>query len=252
MPEFTRVSGTVSYDLPGRAAKPGKKRQTFKIYGQNRLLNDGYKGVIAGKTGYSTLAGRTFWVAAKRHGHTVIVTLMGITEETETAARKLMSWGLANDPVATPVGVLVDPVETHTGGGGPSASPAAANAGGGGGIAAAGPAAQGSSSPSTGLLLLGLFLLAALVVVAVEVFWRRRRRRSPAAPAADPPPVPAPAGPEPVSAPATAAPTGSVVVKQPAPGQPPAEDPGPAEHARPAPVAPTGNVRVVRPPSRPD
>lgn len=270
MPEFTRVSGTVSYDLPGAMPKkPGKKRSTFKIYGENRLLNHGYKGVIAGKTGYTTLAGRTFWVAAKRHGHTVIVTLMGIGESTETAAEKLMTWGLANDPVAAPVGVLVDPVEESAAApGGPSAAPTGPE-GAGSGVAAAGAATQPASSSGTGLLLLGLLLLAVVAVVAFEMFWRRRRRgradgqvddgpgevpAPAAAPVASMDAAPAPlAEVPPATRPEPAAPTGSVVVRPPDPQPSVTEaDPGPAERARPAPVEPTGNVRVVRPPSRPD
>ena len=45
------------------------------------------------KTGYTTVAGRTFVAAAERDGRTIIVSLMGIVEPTDAAATKLLNWG---------------------------------------------------------------------------------------------------------------------------------------------------------------
>ena len=48
--------------------------------------------------------------AAKRGGHTLVVTLMGVTEPTVNAASKLLTWGFRAEAHVTPVGTLVDPV----------------------------------------------------------------------------------------------------------------------------------------------
>ena len=61
------------------------------------------------KTGYTTLARNTFIGAARRNGHTLVVTLMdsphGITED----ATKLLDWGFSSYSALTPVGTLVEP-----------------------------------------------------------------------------------------------------------------------------------------------
>jgi D-alanyl-D-alanine carboxypeptidase (penicillin-binding protein 5/6) len=61
------------------------------------------------KTGYTTLARNTFIGAARRNGHTLVVTLMnsphGITED----ATKLLDWGFTSYNALTPVGTLVKP-----------------------------------------------------------------------------------------------------------------------------------------------
>ena len=90
--------------------KAGKKRKTFELWNQNPLLREGYRGVLGVKTGYTTLAGRTFVGAAKRGDHTLVVTLMGVTEPTVDAASKLLTWGFHEEAHVTPVGTLVDPV----------------------------------------------------------------------------------------------------------------------------------------------
>ena len=73
----------------------------------------GYKGAIGGKTGFTSLAHRTYWGAASRGGHTLVVTLFQIHEPTEAAARKLLNWGFANLATVTPVGTLVGPLDSR-------------------------------------------------------------------------------------------------------------------------------------------
>jgi D-alanyl-D-alanine carboxypeptidase (penicillin-binding protein 5/6) len=108
-PDFARYASMVKADFPGKAS-PSGKRATFEIQTQNRLLRDGYPGAIGVKTGFTTNAGRTFVGAAQRGDRTLIVSLMGITEPTEDAARKLLDWGFVNDGrVTAPVGTLVEP-----------------------------------------------------------------------------------------------------------------------------------------------
>jgi len=61
------------------------------------------------KTGYTTLARNTFVGAARRNGHTLVVTLMnaphGITED----ASNLLTWTFTNYGKLKPVGTLVKP-----------------------------------------------------------------------------------------------------------------------------------------------
>ena len=108
---FRTYVSTLEHDFPGRPAKSGKKRHTFELWNQNPLLREGYRGALGVKTGYTTMAGRTFIGAAKRGDRTLVVTLMGVTEPTTTAAKKLLTWGFHEADHVTPVGLLVDPVE---------------------------------------------------------------------------------------------------------------------------------------------
>ncbi len=243
LPEFVQVSGTVSYDLPGRMVKAGKKRPTFKIYGQNRLLNDGYRGVIAGKTGYTTLAGRTFWVAAKRGGRTVLVTLMGITEATETAAAKLLTWGLRNDGRTTPVGTLVNPVSAPATGADDPANGEGLGTGATGAAAPVSPPDAAAESTGPGTPLLVAVVIAALLLL---LLLAARRRNAPASGRGGAEPEPA--------APAAREPAEPAVVPPPAAPVPPAPAPDPVGPPPRSPRAdqPTGNVRIVRPPHRRD
>lgn len=98
-----------TYASAARATFPDVKgRGRHPIYTTNRLLLHGWKGVIGVKTGFTSQAGRTYVGAATRGGRTLIVTLMGIRESSEDAARKLLAWGFDNAEAVTPVGQLVD------------------------------------------------------------------------------------------------------------------------------------------------
>lgn len=178
--DFAAYASTIEADFPGRMPKkPGKKRPTYKIYTQNRLLLHGFDGAIGVKTGYTTNAGRTYVGAATRDGRTLIVTLMQITEPTEDAAAKLLDWGFANADKVTPVGVLVDPVDPDAPPSDPSQGTVAPAAGGGDVAVAAGPGSVGTSV--TGgvpgwlwALVLGLAVLAAVAALRVRAAARVR------------------------------------------------------------------------------
>ena len=79
------------------------------IYNQNPLLLEGYRGILGVKTGYTTEAGRTFVAAVRRGDRTLIVALMDIVEPSETAAKRLFSWGFSNGDAVTAVGSLDEP-----------------------------------------------------------------------------------------------------------------------------------------------
>ena len=109
IPDFRTVTTTRSYDFPGFMPKAGQTRKTFKTFTENRLLRHNYRGIAGGKTGFTSLAHRTFWGAAERNGHLLIVTLFQIHEPTEKAATSLLNWGFANRTRVQPVGTLVSP-----------------------------------------------------------------------------------------------------------------------------------------------
>ncbi len=189
-PDFATVTRTVSYDFPGRVAKAGAKRSTYKIYTQNRLLLHGYPGAVGGKTGFTSLAHRTFWGAAERGGHTLVVTLFQVRQPTEQAAKALLSWGFANRTKVTPVGTLVDPIQ-------PSAEPTPAGSASAAGAGTDGTSAIALGSGSTAVSLGGTLrlLVVALVLVLLVgalVWWflRRRGRTGTSGPVLLAPPAP--------------------------------------------------------------
>jgi D-alanyl-D-alanine carboxypeptidase (penicillin-binding protein 5/6) len=252
-PAFAELTRTVSYDFPGRPVKAGKKRTTYKIYTQNRLLTRGYDGAIGGKTGYTTLAGRTFWGAATRDGRTLVVTILKARGRTEDGARALLDWGFANADTVTPVGTLVEPGQEPAVA--PSVQPVT-GAGAGVGASAAVPASDSSTSLLPWLLV-GLLLLAG---VGVALWGRvhdaaRGRGAQPAPDDQRPGTAPTPTAPAAAAAPAAAprAPSGSsagssagrhvgsgsVTVRSSRPGAP--------AHAAPTPSSPAEEPGVVAP-----
>lgn len=162
LPYFKELTTAKTYDFP-------MGNDTLVIYNQNRLLQHGYKGIIGVKTGYTTNAGRTFVAAATRHGVTLVVSLMGIHEWSEDAARKLLDWGFANSTKVTPVGTLVDPSSTER----PTATAQAA-AGDGDAPNAAAPTA---STSSTGPPLATIGVIAAIVLLVIVIFALTLRSR---------------------------------------------------------------------------
>jgi serine-type D-Ala-D-Ala carboxypeptidase (penicillin-binding protein 5/6) len=105
--DFRRYVSTVSTAFPAEMPRrEGQERTTYQIYNQNPLLLSGYRGVVGVKTGYTTLAGRTFVGAAERHGHLLVVTMLANVESTDVAAERLLDWGFAHLDT-TPVGYLV-------------------------------------------------------------------------------------------------------------------------------------------------
>lgn len=109
--DFRKYATTKKADFPN----PRKKRKKpISIYNQNDLVMDDYRGAIGVKTGYTSKAGRTFIGAAERGGTTLIVSLMGIQEPSDEAAKKLLDWGFRNRDAIVPVGTLVTPVDEQT------------------------------------------------------------------------------------------------------------------------------------------
>ena len=169
VPDFRAITGSRSYAFPGKSFPGTGKRTTYRIYSQNRLLLHGFRGAMAGKTGFTTKAGRTYWGAATRRGHTLVVTLMQIAEPTETAAKALLAWGFRNQARLAPVGNLVDPAVPGTD------DPSARRDGTSG--AGAGPATPLDHVIGASGTPIALYLLAASAV-GLGALYRRRRRQA--------------------------------------------------------------------------
>jgi D-alanyl-D-alanine carboxypeptidase (penicillin-binding protein 5/6) len=84
------------------------------LYNQDTMLTD-YPGDLGGKIGWTTPAGATYLGFARRHGVTLIVTLLHCPAQTEMMyAAQLLDWGFAMDGKVTPVGTLVAPQAPRT------------------------------------------------------------------------------------------------------------------------------------------
>jgi D-alanyl-D-alanine carboxypeptidase (penicillin-binding protein 5/6) len=110
--DFLTYAGAKSAEFPNprKPKKNGKERKPITIYNQNDLVMENYRGAIGVKTGYTSQAGRTFIGAAQRGNTTLIVSLMGIREPSDEAARKLLNWGFQNRGQIVPIGELVPPL----------------------------------------------------------------------------------------------------------------------------------------------
>jgi len=103
----------------GTARFPLGRRHMVTLYNQNTMLTD-YPGDIGGKIGWTTPAAATFIGLARRHGVTLIVTILHCVPLTEmTYAARLLNWGFTMDGAVAPVGTLVSPQPAPTLPGGP-------------------------------------------------------------------------------------------------------------------------------------
>ncbi len=101
-PQYRDLLSIKAVDFPGDGGAP------VQIASENRLLQHDYPGIIGGKTGFTTLAGRTFVSAAEQGGRTLIVAILRADGKTEQASKALLDWGFANADKVTPVGQLPD------------------------------------------------------------------------------------------------------------------------------------------------
>lgn len=115
IPLFRQLVGTKTASFPGEMPKPGKKRSSYPISNQDRLLMKGYPGIIGGKTGYTTNAGRTFVGAATRQGHTLLIAIMRTEQHLDEAGAKLLDWGFANIGKVNSLATLPTPGDAASG-----------------------------------------------------------------------------------------------------------------------------------------
>jgi D-alanyl-D-alanine carboxypeptidase (penicillin-binding protein 5/6) len=139
------------------------------LVNQNRLLTD-YPGGIGGKIGWTVAAEATYVGMARRHGVTLIVTVLHCTALQEiTAGEQLLNWGFAMDGKVRPVGELVPPLPAVTASQEKLAQPAASRPG------------------SATLLVVALATgVGAIILVLLGAGWLGRRRRRSAVSAAAP------------------------------------------------------------------
>jgi len=138
------------------------------LYNQNSLLTS-YPGAIGGKIGWTSAAGATYVGMARRHGVTLIVTLLHCPALTEiSSAEALLNWGFAADGKVTPVGTLVGPLQPTAPAAVPQPSPTVR--------AAIRPSVAGPSA-----LAAACFSCAAVIVAMLGFVYTRRQR--PAVPA---------------------------------------------------------------------
>jgi D-alanyl-D-alanine carboxypeptidase (penicillin-binding protein 5/6) len=117
-----RTPAFMHYDETRMFSFPVTAHRSETLYNQNRLLSS-YPGGIGGKIGWTSAAGATYVGMARRHGVTLIVTLLHCPALTETvSAERLLNWGFAVDGRISPVGHLVSPETT------PARRPVAATA----------------------------------------------------------------------------------------------------------------------------
>ena len=170
MPAFLKYDRTTSGQF--RISK----KKSVGLWNQNTLLAT-YPGALGGKIGWTSAAGATYVGMARRHGVTLIVSLLHCPALTEiTAGKSLLNWGFAVDGKVRPVGTLVGPKQP------PAATPPAATP------APSRPAVTAEradradraqsvgSGPST--LATAGFSCVALLVAGIGFGYSRRRSRA--------------------------------------------------------------------------
>jgi serine-type D-Ala-D-Ala carboxypeptidase (penicillin-binding protein 5/6) len=106
IPDFMRYDSTLS------ASFRIKKKKMVGLVNQNDLLTE-YRGGLGGKIGWTEKARATYIGMARRHGVTLIVTILHCRALAEIkAGEKLLTWGFKMDHKVTPVGMLVPPRST--------------------------------------------------------------------------------------------------------------------------------------------
>lgn len=106
-PEIGAYLGLRTADFPGKNTSRG--RVIYPIYNQNRLVINNFDGALGGKSGYTTMARRTFVGGAERDGRTLLVSMLDIGGNTYTTAQVLLDWAFANADRLNPVGQLPAP-----------------------------------------------------------------------------------------------------------------------------------------------
>jgi D-alanyl-D-alanine carboxypeptidase (penicillin-binding protein 5/6) len=100
----------MTYDSTLTARFPVKRHKRVMMVNQDYLLTK-FRGGIGGKIGWTEKAEATYIGLARRHGVTLIVTILHATPLTEiTSAERLLNWGFAMAGSVRPVGVLVPPL----------------------------------------------------------------------------------------------------------------------------------------------
>jgi D-alanyl-D-alanine carboxypeptidase (penicillin-binding protein 5/6) len=109
-PDFQSYATTVKSKFPGKMPKRHKKRRSFEIYTQNKLVLN-YRGAIGVKTGWTTKARGTFVGAAERGDRRLIAVVMHTKGPGWEESAKLLDWGFAHAGAVTAVDSLNPPAQ---------------------------------------------------------------------------------------------------------------------------------------------
>jgi serine-type D-Ala-D-Ala carboxypeptidase (penicillin-binding protein 5/6) len=160
MPAFLKYDQTTSGQF--RISK----KKSVGLWNQNSLLAT-YPGALGGKIGWTSAAGATYVGMARRHGVTLIVSLLHCPALTEIkAGESLLNWGFAVDGKVRPVGTLVGPRQP------PAASPAPSRP------AVAAERADRAQSVGSGPSVLTAAGFSGLALLAAGIGFAYSRRRS--------------------------------------------------------------------------
>jgi len=108
------MSAFMRYDQTLVSRLEVKPHDWETLINQNYLLTR-YPGGIGGKIGWTVNSEATYIGLARRHGVTLIVTVLHCTSLQEiTSAERLLDWGFAMNGKVSPVGMLVPPLATAT------------------------------------------------------------------------------------------------------------------------------------------
>jgi serine-type D-Ala-D-Ala carboxypeptidase (penicillin-binding protein 5/6) len=173
-----RMPAFLKYDETTSGQFPITKKKSVGLWNQNTLLAT-YKGALGGKIGWTSAAGATYVGMARRHGVTLIVTLLHCPALTEIdAGKSLLNWGFAVDGKVRPVGTLVAARQP------PAPSPtrsarSAQSAPAGNGLRSR-PATRAQSVGSgPSVLVAAGFSGVVLLAAVIGVFYSRRQRSRP-------------------------------------------------------------------------
>lgn len=167
MPAFLKYDRTTSGQF--RISK----KKSVGLWNQNTLLAT-YRGALGGKIGWTSAAGATYVGMARRHGVTLIVSLLHCPALTEIKAGKsLLNWGFAVDGKVRPVGTLVGPEQP------PAATPAPSRPAVTAERAERADRAERAQSVGSGpsVLVAAGFSGVALLVAGIGFAYNRRRSR---------------------------------------------------------------------------
>ena len=162
-----KMPAFLTYDQTTSAQFKISKKKSVGLWNQNSLLAT-YPGALGGKIGWTAAAGATYVGMARRHGVTLIVTLLHCPALTEiNAGKSLLNWGFAVDGKVRPVGTLVGPVQP------PAPAPSR--------TAAEGQRADQAQSVGSGPSVLATAGISGVVLLAAGIgfaYSRRQRSRS--------------------------------------------------------------------------
>ena len=178
------IPAFLTYDQTRTATFRISRNKSVGLYNQNSLLAT-YPGAIGGKIGWTSAAGATYVGMARRHGVTLIVTLLHCPALTEIdSAKSLLNWGFAVEGKVRPVGTLVSALPSAAPR--PSQSPADdQQAAAPSGQQAAAPSGQQAAAPShpvaSGPSVLAAAGFSGVAVLTAGLGFGYSRRQRPAA-----------------------------------------------------------------------